>query len=658
LDVSNNMALEDLWCKDNGMTKLYVNNLQRYAVWDIDDGNPGLNVVVTLAIERHAGDVAILKGAGLLQADGTTERDGVALTWNLAGRLTEIQIEGANLDSTLSLSGLTELKFVSIWGTDCSSLNLSDLPNLEVLYCGGNNLRTLDMSGLTNLRDLSCGWNRLTTLDVSGCTALTTLSCVWNQLTKLNLFGTSFEDFESAHQSDDDPCWKYTYPSGAFLHVDQSVELLNVPRPVISTQPQSAIYIQNAAPTALSVVATGTENLFYQWYKDGVEITEATSDSYMPSTEMVGTAEYYCIVTLDGTSETTTSSTATITIVEEGTIIPDDPTLSAQPQSATYTQGQNATALFVTASGNGELSYQWYKDGAIITGAISNSYEPPTDTVGEVEYYCVVTNTSEGLMATTQSNTVTITVMAAEPPPLEKWIETPKGNGYKATVKGVKTLSAKKDADTTVSSIALKWTPKAKDAATTQIVIDVYAPKPKGKGTAAPLVATATIDVAAGECEYNGAKITVTKVGNSFKIVMSGLNPGTKYTVQMQAKNADGGLSKMTKTTAKTAKYTAVQKLKAVEKDQSSVTLNWSASKAPLPADADTRYEILWYEGKSKTPTALPETMTVTPVGVTGVKIEGLPPNTKYKFAVRAITTVDGHEIPSLLAKVSVKTLK
>jgi hypothetical protein len=49
--------------------------------------------------------------------------------------------------------------------------------------------------------------------------------------------------------------------------------------------------------------------------------------------------------------------------------------------------------------------------------------------------------------------------------------------------------------------------------------------------------------------------------------------------------------------------------------------------------------------------------MTAVPVDTT-VTITGLYPNTKYKFAVRAITTVDGVEIPSAVAKVSVKTLK
>jgi hypothetical protein len=48
--------------------------------------------------------------------------------------------------------------------------------------------------------------------------------------------------------------------------------------------------------------------------------------------------------------------------------------------------------------------------------------------------------------------------------------------------------------------------------------------------------------------------------------------------------------------------------------------------------------------------------MPVTDEGTSWATITGLPPSTKCKFAVLAITTVDGKEILSQIANVSVKT--
>jgi hypothetical protein len=173
---------------------------------------------------------------------------------------------------------------------------------------------------------------------------------------------------------------------------------------------------------------------------------------------------------------------------------------------------------------------------------------------------------------------------SVEKAPPVKLITVPNGTGYSATIKGVKAQT--KDTDTTVSSVALKWTPSARDTATTQIVIDVYAPKPKGKGTVAPLVATAVLDAITGEVIDNrGATVTVTKIGSSFKIIISGLDSGTKYTLEMQAKNDNGGLSKMTKTTATTKKYAAVKKDINWIKEMGEVTITWKAS-AGKPAGA------------------------------------------------------------------------
>ncbi|MDR1975491.1 MAG: hypothetical protein LBQ18_00715, partial [Campylobacteraceae bacterium] len=78
------------------------------------------------------------------------------------------------------------------------------------------------------------------------------------------------------------------------------------------------------------------------------------------------------------------------------------PTITSQPQSATYTKGATPNALTVSAEVDaGVLSYQWHSNsvdnnesGTEIRGEVANTFTPPTDVVGETYYYVVVTNTN------------------------------------------------------------------------------------------------------------------------------------------------------------------------------------------------------------------------------------------------------------------------
>lgn len=93
------------------------------------------------------------------------------------------------------------------------------------------------------------------------------------------------------------------------------------------------------------------------------------------------------------------------------------------PYTVNYSVGQAADPLTIAAESldNGTLSYQWYQYGdvssVVIEHATSPSYTPPTDTAGEVTYYCEVRNTiSSGAAAVKNSNHVKVVVSAAPVP--------------------------------------------------------------------------------------------------------------------------------------------------------------------------------------------------------------------------------------------------
>lgn len=92
----------------------------------------------------------------------------------------------------------------------------------------------------------------------------------------------------------------------------------------------------------------------------------------------------------DGTSNVRLS----VVIVKLITALPPSaaPTISDQPDGATYCAGDAVSALSVTATGSGTVTYQWKKDGAAIPSAEAYTYMPTESGT----YLCVVTNTEEG----------------------------------------------------------------------------------------------------------------------------------------------------------------------------------------------------------------------------------------------------------------------
>jgi len=179
--------------------------------------------------------------------------------------------------------------------------------------------------------------------------------------------------------------------------------VLGTTTPSIKSQPQSvSVYAKQAA--TFSVLATATDTLNYQWYKNGSEIDGATSSSY--TTGSLTTADngstYYVIVN-DGTCSSTplTSTVATLTVSDADTTVP--PTIIEQPQGQTVAVGETAEYI-VVATGSGTLTYQWYRvpystsqsttAGTAISGATGTTY-----TTGDVAqsddgdvYYVVVKN--------------------------------------------------------------------------------------------------------------------------------------------------------------------------------------------------------------------------------------------------------------------------
>lgn len=149
--------------------------------------------------------------------------------------------------------------------------------------------------------------------------------------------------------------------------------------PTITTPPVAASYAQNATATALTVAANdnGGGELHYQWWvkendldeETGSAIPGETGTSFIPSTELLGTSYYYCVVSND--CGNVFSNTAGITITDAR------PNPKANWDVAVPTHGGKGFSFSVEVNKNDDSDW----DGTLTADMLTLSSEAVLGTV-------------------------------------------------------------------------------------------------------------------------------------------------------------------------------------------------------------------------------------------------------------------------------------
>ena len=194
-------------------------------------------------------------------------------------------------------------------------------------------------------------------------------------------------------------------PSSSYLQLWVQAPMVAVINgPVINTQPSSAIQnlCLNSASTALSVAATGTGTITYQWYSNaspsnsgGTLISGATSSSYSPPTTVAGTKYYYVVATNpQGSTTSAVSGAITVSATSVGGTASSNQTICSGAQPANITLSGNtgsiqwqvssdnisfsnisgATAATLTSAQMGALNATRYYRAMVTSGACSSVY--------------------------------------------------------------------------------------------------------------------------------------------------------------------------------------------------------------------------------------------------------------------------------------------
>jgi hypothetical protein len=165
--------------------------------------------------------------------------------------------------------------------------------------------------------------------------------------------------------------------------------------PSITRQPTN-VTVNAGQSTTLETLASGTANLYYQWYTSSSTILTGQTSRFL-TVSPSQTTSYYCVVT-NGCG-TATSNTAQVTIY-----VCEPPVVRQQPVNATITAGQSATITGLVL-GSSPMSFQWYENGVAMPGrtAASTTVTPMVTT----QYFIRFTNPC----GMAQSDTITITVV-------------------------------------------------------------------------------------------------------------------------------------------------------------------------------------------------------------------------------------------------------
>jgi uncharacterized delta-60 repeat protein len=147
----------------------------------------------------------------------------------------------------------------------------------------------------------------------------------------------------------------------------------------------------NAGSSALlTVAAGGTAPLYYQWFKDGARLTEGqkftgTQTPWLSVRDLLGAdAGNYYVVVSNGLG-VATSSPVRLWVVE--------PVITRQPSTVWANAGHPAS-LTVEAAATAPVGYQWWRGGAVLSGATESSLVfPGVNTGHSGQYFVVVTST-------------------------------------------------------------------------------------------------------------------------------------------------------------------------------------------------------------------------------------------------------------------------
>ncbi|MDP7441479.1 MAG: immunoglobulin domain-containing protein, partial [Verrucomicrobiota bacterium] len=385
--TQSTLTLTDVALSDAGDYRVAVSN----SLGSVDSETIPVTVLQPAGIDEQPEGGSVSKGGSFTLEVVASGSEPISYQWHHKGA----PIDGAT-ESTLSLTNLRDADMGSYHvvvsnagGEETSnSISLLMLPTITKLTESMTPVKGEDVE----LSVTAAGTEPLAYQWYHGGTLI-------EEATSATLFLSDFQTGDSGGYH-----VVVSNPAGS---VTSDMVWLSVP-PTITHLPDN-VSVMEGDTLELSVTATGTPPLTYQWSKDGEEIPEATKRELTLVGVEVSDAGIYSVevknaLGLVGPFE------VTVTVLQPVKIV-------TQPVEGSAHLGESFT-FEVVVEGTEPITYEWYQGGALL-GESTGSSLSLTDLVASDsgEYYVVVSN--EGMTDTGEtvsfgketSDTVTLTVV-------------------------------------------------------------------------------------------------------------------------------------------------------------------------------------------------------------------------------------------------------
>ncbi|MDB6031322.1 MAG: hypothetical protein JWM16_1660 [Verrucomicrobiales bacterium] len=182
------------------------------------------------------------------------------------------------------------------------------------------------------------------------------------------------------------------FVTNAFGSAVTNVSLIVLLPPTITDAPPSQA-VAPGSTVSLTVGASGTSPLLYRWQYNGANILGGTNATLtLPNAQSTNSGTYNVLIS---NPYGTVSNSLTLTVT-------GSPGIISQPQDKAIGQGGSAT-FSVVAGGATPLSYQWFRDGALLAGKTSATLSIAGVKASDAGRYSVIVSNALGFITSTQA---------------------------------------------------------------------------------------------------------------------------------------------------------------------------------------------------------------------------------------------------------------
>lgn len=371
--TNNILQLRNILISDAGQYVCYASN--RFGVVASRTATLSVQIPQLPLIVTQSQDVNVVAGGDLLLSASATGSEPLFYQWLFNG----VNIAGGT-NSTLSLKNVSPQnagaysiivsnKFGSVTGL---------IANVTVL---------LPPVITTQPRDVSipAGGNATINVVVTGTAPI---SYQWYR-DGASLIGKTNSALNIVNASGLDEGGYYVIAFNAYGSVTSRVVVVNVGFPPVIEVVPSNITVVAGTTANLTVVASGTTPLAYQWLFFGVEIPNATNQTLeIPNISESQAGQYR--VRVSNAYGAIESSDALLAVIVQ-------PFITVQPTSKVLKVG-DMLQLNVVAGGTPPLMYQWYKDNMPLVGATASALMISNITQLDAGTYWVTISNQAGIV--------------------------------------------------------------------------------------------------------------------------------------------------------------------------------------------------------------------------------------------------------------------